>query len=112
MTDNAFADRLRSAREMRKLSQEGLAAKLEMQPSQVAHYEAGRRKPSYDNLRQFCEALRVNSDYLLGLSKTPFDALRGGAFVVDPLYQLSQKLSDADRGLAKDFLRLLVERAK
>lgn len=81
-----------------------------MHPSQVGHYEAGTRKPSYDNLRTFCQVLRVSSDYLLGLTQTPFGALRGGAFVVDPIYQLSQKLSAANYETAEDFLKMLVKR--
>lgn len=109
MTDT-FAKRLRSAREMRKLTQSELATKADLPPSQVAHYESGSRKPSYDNLRDLCHALRVNGDYLLGLTKQPFDALRGGAYVVDPIYQTAQKLSEQNRSVAEDFVRLLHKR--
>jgi transcriptional regulator with XRE-family HTH domain len=110
--DATFAERLLAARTLRKLTQTELAAKVDLPPSQVAHYEAGSRKPSYDNLRAFCVALRVNSDYLLGITQTPFDALRGGAFVVDPIYQLSQKLSAANHETAEDFLKMLLKKQK
>lgn len=110
MGEIRFADRLKSARELRRLTQEALAAKAELPPSQISHYESGARKPSYDNLRTFCQVLRVNSDYLLGLSATPFDALRGGAFVVDPLYTAAQKLSDEHRQIVQDFAALLLKR--
>lgn len=107
---SVFPARLRAARELRRLSQSDLATKVGVPPSQISHYESGSRKPSYDNLRACCQALRVNSDYLLGLTETPFDALRGGAFVVDPLYQLSQKLSDSNRQTVEDLLRTLLKR--
>lgn len=106
----SFADRLKAARELRRLTQDGLASKMGLHPSQIGHYEAGTRKPSYDNLKAFCRALRVNSDYLLGLNETPFDALRGGAFVVDPIYTLAQKLSDENRQTVEDFLHILLKR--
>lgn len=110
MKKNIFAERLKAARELRRLTQADLAAKAGLHFTQVAHYEAGTRKPSYDNLRAFCTALRVNSDYLLGMTETPFDALRGGAFVVDPIYQMSQKLTAANYETAEDFLRMLVKK--
>lgn len=37
-----------------------------MQPSAIAHFEAGRRKPSFDNVRSLSRALKVTADYLLG----------------------------------------------
>jgi transcriptional regulator with XRE-family HTH domain len=37
-----------------------------MQPSAIAHFEAGRRLPSFDNVRALARALRVSGDYLLG----------------------------------------------
>jgi transcriptional regulator with XRE-family HTH domain len=37
-----------------------------MQPSAIAHFEGGRRKPSFDNVRALAKALKVSADYLLG----------------------------------------------
>ncbi len=37
-----------------------------MQPSAIAHFEAGRRKPSFDNVRALAKALKVSADFLLG----------------------------------------------
>ena len=61
-----FASRLRKTRETRELSQSELAREAGMQPSAIAHFEAGRRKPSFDNVRAFAKALKVSADYLLG----------------------------------------------
>jgi transcriptional regulator with XRE-family HTH domain len=61
-----FVSRLRKAREARELSQSELAREAGMQPSAIAHFEAGRRKPSFDNVRSLARALKVSADYLLG----------------------------------------------
>lgn len=37
-----------------------------MQPSAIAHFEAGRRKPSFDNVHALAKALKVTADFLLG----------------------------------------------
>ena len=62
----SFADRLREVRDNRKMSQSELARDAGMQPSAIAHFEAGRRKPSFDNVRALATALHVSADYLLG----------------------------------------------
>src|SRR5690349_7017128 len=62
----SFAYRLREMREKRELSQSELARDAGMQPSAIAHFEAGRRKPSFDNVRALARALKVSGDYLLG----------------------------------------------
>ena len=62
-----FAARLRVARERQGLNQAELAQRAEMQPSAIAHFEASRRKPSFENVRRLAKALDVSSDYLLGV---------------------------------------------
>ena len=65
---NSFGERLRAIRENRELSQSDLARAAGMQPSAIAHFEAGRRKPSFHNVRALAKALEVSADYLLGSS--------------------------------------------
>lgn len=100
-----FKDRLRAARDLRKLNQGELAAKAGMPPSSIAHFEAGSRKPSFDNLRRLATALMVTTDYLLGRVESPDMAAAG-----DPLYRHVAKISGADRELAENFLKMLAER--
>jgi transcriptional regulator with XRE-family HTH domain len=69
-----FADRLRTTRENKGLSQTDLAAKSGLQPSAVSHFETGRRAPSFDNLRRLADALDVSIDYLLGRAEEPVSA--------------------------------------
>lgn len=68
-TEN-FAIRLKTARDMRGLSQTKLAKKAGLDPSAIGHFEADRRKPSFANVRVLAKALKVSADYLLGRSES------------------------------------------
>lgn len=61
-----FAQRLKTARENRKLSQGDLAERSRLQPSAISHFETGSRSPSFDNLKKLADALDVSTDFLLG----------------------------------------------
>ena len=66
-SETLFATRLREARDARGWSQAELAQRADMQPSAIAHFEAARRKPSFDNVRRLAKALGVSTDYLMGV---------------------------------------------
>lgn len=68
--DTVFGQRLKEARERQGLSQSQLAERSQLQPSAIAHFEAGRRKPSFDNVRRLATALGVSSDFLIGVETT------------------------------------------
>ncbi len=101
-----FKERLRAARELRGLSQAQLAAKANLPPASVSHFESGPRKPSFDNLKVLASALDVTTDYLLGRSETP-DA---SAETVGRLHRDLHKLTSQDLELAKDFVNLLIRK--
>jgi len=101
-----FKDRLRTARHgLRRMSQVELAKAAGLPPSSIAHFEGGTRKPSFDNLRKLATALNVTTDYLLGRVDDP-----GAAAAADPLYRYGARLTDRNRALAEDFMRMLAER--
>jgi transcriptional regulator with XRE-family HTH domain len=102
---NVFPDRLRAARKLRDLEQAELAAKAGLPPTSISHFEAGTRKPSFDNLKRLAQALTVTADYLLGEVDEPETSA-----AADPLYRDMQKLTERDRTLAKDFLAMLARR--
>ena len=103
----SFPERLRDARELRKLNQGELAAKAEMQASAISHFETGTRKPSFENLRKLADALNVTTDYLLGRVNHPTEL--AGA---DKLHRHIENLSSDDRLLAEDIIQKLAERNK
>jgi transcriptional regulator with XRE-family HTH domain len=87
---------------MRKLTQIELGTKANLPSTSIAHFEAGKRKPSFDNLRKLAEALEVTTDYLLGRVAEPSMAEAG-----DVLFRDIGKLSDYDRRIAENFLKML-----
>lgn len=103
-----FRTRLRTAREkLRGLSQSALAEKTGLPPSSIAHFEAGSRKPSFDNLRRLADALEVTTDYLIGRVDDP--AVSQAA---DPLFRHVSRLNDENRNIAKDFVEMLAKRER
>lgn len=96
----SFGLRLRSIREDRDLSQSELAKGAGMQPSAIAHFEADRRKPSFDNVRALAKALQVSADYLLGTG------------AVATAFRDEQKLSAKDREFIQGVIDTMVNKKK
>ena len=61
-----FAERLRSAREHRGLTQAQVATAAGLSAAAISHFERGQREPNLANLRRLCQALSVRSDTLVG----------------------------------------------
>ena len=103
----AFPERLRTARELRELSQGALAGRAGLQPSAISHFESGTRKPSFDNLRRLADALQVSTDYLLGRTNQI-----SGAATSDQLHRDFDRMSQDDRDLAEKIFGLLKNRSR
>lgn len=103
----SFPDRLRSARDLRQMSQSDLAEKAKLQPSAVSHFETGRRAPSFDNLKALSEALQVTTDYLLGRAKEPGAT---GA-VVDRLFRHAENMSRDDLDTLTGMAEMLAKKS-
>lgn len=101
-----FKERLKTARDLRGLSQAQLAARAGLPPASVSHFESGPRKPSFDNLKALAGALDVTTDYLLGRSDTP----QASAATVGRLHRDLHKLTSKDLELAQDFVDLLIKK--
>jgi len=107
-----FPERLKAARELRELSQAELAEKAKFQPSAISRFETGAAKPSFDNLRRLAAALRVTTDYLLGLVEEPTGAAAPGDPQAQALYRKLESLTDEKREFAEKFLSDLAEMGK
>lgn len=101
-----FPDRLRSARQLRNLSQSDLATKADLQPSAVSHFETGRRAPSFDNLKALSEALQVTTDYLLGRVDEP--GMMGAS--TDQLFRHAENMSSDDLDTLTRFAEMLAKK--
>ena len=93
-----FPDRLRASRDLRGWSQRELGRRVGIPATSIAHFEIRTRKPSFDTLRRLASTLEVTTDYLLGIVDAPDHHV--------------SKLDDAERKLAKDFLKMLVEHSQ
>lgn len=62
-----FAKRIRLMRIKRKLHQQGLADITKINRVMISTYERGEIRPDLKNLVILSKALRVSTDYLLGL---------------------------------------------
>jgi transcriptional regulator with XRE-family HTH domain len=102
-----FPERLKTARDLRELSQAELAERAGLQASAVSHFETGSRKPSFDNLRRLADALDVTTDYLLGRTKEPMAVV--GA---DRLHRHIAKLSASDQQMAEQFIEMLAKKGR
>lgn len=105
--DRIFQTRLAQARVLRQISQADLGKKTGIPSSSISHFEAGTRKPSFDNLRRLANALSVSTDFLLGRVEAP--ELIGDA---DRLHRDAKHLTDHDRELAEAFIEMLSKRSK
>lgn len=103
-----FSVRLRSARELRAMSQADLAHAADLQPSAISHFETSTRSPSFDNLRKLADALKVTTDYLIGRSDEP--AL--SSEVAGRLFRHAEKLSSADLKMLEQMAQTLASRPK
>ena len=95
----SFAARLRQLREQRELTQSELARQAGMQPSAVAHFEAERRKPSFDNIRELAKALKTTTDYLMSGKGAAATAFRD-----------ENKLSAKDRDYIQGIIDMMIEK--
>ncbi len=102
-----FPVRLKAARQLLQINQSDLADKTGLPPTSISHFEAGSRKPSFDNLRRLAEQLNVTADYLLGRVDEPTGLAGAGK-----LARHAQNLSAEDMELAENFVKMLQDRNK
>lgn len=104
-----FRKRLVETRKLRGCSQEGLATKAGLPPTTISHFESGKRKPSFDNLRKLGDALEVSIDFLMGRVD---EHQSGSTKETVEIFRDYENLTDDDRELARDFMASLSRRNK
>ncbi|MCL2587690.1 MAG: helix-turn-helix domain-containing protein [Firmicutes bacterium] len=63
-----IADRIRSLREDRKMTQKQIADKLGLSINAVSQWERGICVPSAETVIELCSLFECSADYLLGIS--------------------------------------------
>lgn len=106
--NSPFAEILRRTRQEKGLSQSHLAEKAGFQPSAISHFEAGRRSPSFDNMKRLADALNVTIDFLLG--RQPEPQIAGPT--AEGLFRNFEKMSAEDQVTISEFAKLLANKNK
>ena len=105
-----FADRLREVREKLRLTQAEVGERSGLQAGAINHFEAGRRSPSFDNLKRLADALEVSVDYLLGRT----EAAHPSALIVDleeiKFRDKRANLSDDSKKMLNSFIEMLAKK--
>lgn len=70
-----MGQRVRAARQAKKMKTEELAEKVNIAVESIGHIECGARKPSLTLLYNIAEILEVSLDYLTGRTPTTNDSL-------------------------------------
>lgn len=91
---------------MREISQSQLAEGAGIPASSVSHFEAGARKPSFDNLKRIATALDVTTDYLLG-RVADMDSVG----TAETIHRHLANLSAGDLKLADELLAVLARKS-
>lgn len=70
---HVMGNRIRTARQFRKLTAEQLSEQLGIAPEALRHIENGTRRPSYALLDNISDILDVSLDYLAGKTELPLE---------------------------------------
>jgi transcriptional regulator with XRE-family HTH domain len=89
-------ERLREARRHLGYTQDDLAKKVNTQKTTISNYETGYSTPSNEMLIDLAKALKVSTDYLLGLSNSQNTNLNQESNIGDEDSELDELMKDPD----------------
>jgi transcriptional regulator with XRE-family HTH domain len=99
-----YGERLKRLREDRKLSQQQLADRLNINRSTYARYELGQTQPDYETLQRLADFYEVSVDYLFGRENNnnlPELTAKDKKDIAKQLERILEAM-DSDTGLAFD----------
>lgn len=70
-----FGERLKELRKSKKVTQEDLAKKFDVNPATVSAWEVGKAEPSYEVLTKLANYFGVSIDYLLNFTQDDLDKI-------------------------------------
>lgn len=99
-----IGSRIKAARENKKITQEELAALLDMSTTHISVIERGVKPPKLETFGRIANVLGVSSDYLLmDIIDNPADVVAG------ELSELISKLSQKEKEKALTIIRVMSE---
>lgn len=91
-----FAQRLKEIREGKKMTQKEIAKLLNLKPTAISNYEAGKNEPSIEKLQILAKSFGVSLDYLLGTDDNIFSD--DNKSIDKDVYELSCLYNMMDKG--------------
>ena len=107
-TGEGFAQRLRTLRKARDLSQTQLGQKAGLHYTHIGRFERGTSRPGGDTLKRLADALDTTSDYLLDGASDEAAAARVTDRELLRQFQAVEHLPDADKQVVKTLLNAFI----
>lgn len=104
-----IGDRIKRRREELGMSQSHLARRADLTPSAIWQYEQGERRPSSEALKKLADALKVATDFLLGVRDPTWEDLMADKDL-RRMFRGLESLSEKDKERLLDFYSLLKQR--
>ena len=111
-SSNSFAERLRTLRKQKNLSQTELGKLADLHYTHIGRFERGISRPSGDTLKRLSDVLDVSSDYLLGGSTEDAAKARFEDRELLRQFQEVENLSDEDKTVVKTLLDAFLTKKK
>ena len=101
--------RIRNRRMELSITQTQLAKAARLTPAAISQFESGARKPSFDALSKLATALKISTDYLLGIKQPDYADI-----LADPkasvMFRGFMKLSEKDKQTMLEFYEFIKSR--
>ena len=102
----SVAIRIRNRRMELGITQTELAKAAKLTPAAISQFESGSRKPSFDALSKLATALKVTTDYLLGMKQTSYEDILADP-KVSVMFRGIMKLPEKDKDTMLEFYEFL-----
>ncbi len=102
----SVANRIRNRRMELGITQTELARTARLTPAAISQFESGSRKPSFDALSKLAIALKVTTDYLLGMKQPSYEDILADP-KVSVMFRGIMGLSEQDKQTMLEFYEFL-----
>ena len=102
----SVANRIKNQRSKLNITQTELAKAAKLTPAAISQFESGARKPSFDALSNLSKALKVTTDYLLGMKQPGYRNILADP-KVSVMFRGIMDLSEQDKQTMLEFYEFL-----
>lgn len=103
------AERIKNRRMELGITQTQLAKSARLTSAAISQFESGLRKPSFDALSKLAKALKVSTDFLLGMKQPGYEDILADP-KVSVMFRGIMDLSEKDKDAMLEFYEFLKTR--